>query len=124
MDPLRPFTNLIRSLWASRSGPAQRASGGAAGAGVGAAPGNVAGVSPAKAVTSRLQLRLATLSEWNPNRARELFVESILLNELGEDLAHDPGFTDLVQKVSTYLANEPRVSARLDQVLRELLSAR
>lgn len=124
MDPLRPFTNLIRSLWVSKSDQARRTGAGTAGESAGIAPASIAGVAPARAVTSRLQLRLSALTEWNSNRARELFVESILLNELGEDLSGDPGFTDLVGKVSAYLASEPRISARLDQVLRELLAAR
>lgn len=79
-------------------------------------------MSAAPSIASRLHSRLSAQGEWNPIRARELFVECILLNELGEDLARDPGFAELVQKVSLHMGNEPAVSSRLDQVLRDLTS--
>lgn len=122
MDPLRPLASLIRSLRTaakSRTAQSTRTAGAREAVTHGAA--NAAPSAPPQAIASRLHARLVTIGEWNPARARELFVECILLNELGEDLSRDPGFAELVQKVSTELGGEPAVSARLDQILRDLV---
>jgi hypothetical protein len=44
----------------------------------------------------------------------------LLLSELGDELAKDSSFPSFVERVSALLAQEPRISARLDEVLREL----
>jgi hypothetical protein len=119
MDPLRPFTSLIRSLRSTRS---ERAAGNSS-ATASATPSKldaVAEASRSRPVHARLQARLATLTEWNPAQARELFVECILLEELGAELERDPAFADLVRKVGGQLASEARIGSRLDQVLRAL----
>lgn len=120
MDPLRPFAHLIRSLWTGKR-PA---------AGSGSAPAQGAGTQQARIVAasapiaSRLQTRLAGLQQWNGERARELFVEHILLMEFGEELALDPAFADLVQRVCTHLGSEPAVGARLDELLQQVAAGR
>jgi hypothetical protein len=120
MDPLRPFAHLIRSLWTGKRPAAGTA--GAATQSTGAQhPHAVAASSP---VANRLQTRLAALQQWNGERARELFVEHILLMELGEDLALDPAFADLVQRVCSQLATEPAVGARLDELLQQVAAGR
>jgi hypothetical protein len=119
MDPLRPFANLIRSLWSGTKRTAVRADKGAR------QTQNNAGqqaqaIAASAQVSARLQSRLATLREWNSARARELFVEHVLLMELGSDLNRDPAFTDLVRRVSAQLDTEPALGARLDQLLQDL----
>jgi len=113
MDPLRPFATLIRSLWStnkSRStGPAQRIATPPSG------PPALPGIEP------RLRIRLSTLSQWHPTRAREMFVETVLLSELGADLERDPDFQPLVRDVSAHLGSVPAISSRLDQLLQGLL---
>jgi hypothetical protein len=120
MDPLRPFAALIRSLWtgtSERSQSAQRA--GSRGASAGSAP-----VVPAQRIADRLQLRLRALQDWDASRAREMFVEDVLLSELGGELVRDPKFAEIVKRVSDHLGNEPAVSARLNDVLRDLIAAK
>ena len=117
MDPLKPFTNLIRSLWSGTQRTPARASGGAR-------PAQAPAVAPSAQVSARLQARLASLREWNSARARELFVEHALLLEFGSDLAHDPTFGELVRKVSAQLGTEPALGARLDQLLQDLAASR
>lgn len=53
-----------------------------------------------------------------------MFVEHILLMELGEDLALDPAFADLVQRVCSQLGSEPAVGARLDELLQQVAAGR
>jgi hypothetical protein len=123
MDPLRPFANLIRSLWTgSKRSPARSADGAQpAQSGAGQQAQATAGSTQ---IGATLQSRLATLREWNSARARELFVEHVLLAELGSDLARDPTFADLVRRVSAQLEAQPTLGARLDQLLQGLAAAR
>lgn len=116
MDPIKPFTTLIRSLRRAGETIATR------GASESAATNNSAttGVTATAPVQERLNARLATLTPWDAKRARELFVESTLLREFGTELASDPGFFDLIQRVSTHLSNEVGLSETLDRLLREL----
>lgn len=123
MDPLRPFANLIRSLWTGTKRTPVRADMGAR------QVQNTAGqqahaIAASTQVSARLQSRLATLREWNSARARELFVEHVLLMEFGSDLTRDPTFADLVRRVSAQLDTEPALGARLDQLLQDLAAAR
>jgi hypothetical protein len=110
MDPLRPFAHLIRSLWTGKRPAASAAQPRAA--------------APSAPVANRLLSRLSTLQQWNGQRARELFVEHILLAEFGEDLALDPSFADLVQRVCSHLGSEPAVGARLDELLQQVAAGR
>jgi hypothetical protein len=120
MDPLRPFTHLIRSLWTGKRPAAGTA--GAASRGTDAQHPNA--VVTSTPVANRLQTRLAALQQWNGERARELFVEHILLMEFGEDLSLDPAFADLVQRVCLQLGSEPAIGARLDELLQQVAAGR
>ena len=121
MDPLRPFASLIRSLWTTRkSRPADGARSAESPESTRTALTGARPAAPAASITGQLRSRLNAQSEWNPVRARELFVECILLSELGEDLARDPGFAALVSQVSRHMGDEPAISARLDELLRDL----
>lgn len=109
MDPLRPFTALIRSLWAARQ---PRTADPAA---TSAPP--TAGV---PSVESRLRLRLRALSPWQAQRAREIFVETVLSSTLGAELETDPEFQPWVHEVSEHLASVQDLSSRLDEMLQSL----
>lgn len=113
MDPLRPFATLVRSLRSiGRSRSTDKASRTAAAAG-----STLVIVPP---IESRLRLRLETLPQWHAARAREIFVETVLLGELGTELDRDPEFHPLVQQVSAHLASIPALSSRLDELLQRL----
>lgn len=115
VDPIKPFTTLIRSL--GRSGKPAAAEGASQSSGSTEA---TAAIAAAPSVQGRLRKRLASLAPWDAQRARELFVESTLLHEFGAELAADPAFFELVQRVSLHLSGESAVSERLDALLREL----
>lgn len=117
MDPLRPFAHLIRSLTTGKkSAPGTAARG--------ASTRQSHAVAASAPIVNRLQTRLAALQQWNGERARELFVEHILLAEFGEDLALDPAFADLVQRVCGQLGSEPALGARLDELLQDVAAGR
>jgi hypothetical protein len=111
MDPLRPFTTLIRSLWVAgkpRAGAARETT---------LPPVAAAAV---LSIESRLRLRLGTVSPWQANRAREIFVETVLSNALSAELEADPDFQPWVREVSAHLASVEEVSSRLDELLQSL----
>ncbi len=125
MDPLRPFANLIRSLWTgTKAAPARAADGARLAQGTTGPRAQADAIAASTPLSARLQSRLAALREWNSVRARELFVEHVLLMEFGSDLARDPTFADLVQRVSAQLDAEPTLRTRLDQLLQELATDR
>ena len=63
---------------------------------------------------------MATLPQWTAAQARQVFVESVLMAELGEQLATDPAFSALVQRVSQQLDSDAKLSARLDVLLKRV----
>ncbi len=122
MDPLRPFLSLVRSLTTSnttsKAATARQATPAASGS------GPATRVAASRSIEQRLQSQLSALVRpWNSQRAREIFVGQVLLHELGEQLAADPAFGDLIQRVSNQLGEDPRLSARLDDLLRQIAAA-
>lgn len=124
MDPLRPFLSLVRSLW---TGTASAKAANRAEAATFPRSSTAAGaVVASQPIERRLHSQLNALTApgaWSAQRAREVFVRQVLLNELGDELAVDPAFVELVMKVSGQLGSDPRISARLDELLRELAAS-
>lgn len=120
MDPLRPFASLIRSLRSARKDRLAPETSSSTSSGAASAISGSAEAPSLRPVHARLQARLSTLTQWNPVQAREIFVECILMEELGAGLERDPGFAELVRKVGDQLASETAVSSRLDELLRSL----
>jgi hypothetical protein len=112
-DPLRPFADLIRSLSQSRTRGVERAS----------RPSATASVTPQRTertLKSRIKERIAQAGSANPSRRRELFVEAVLLAELGENLAQDPAFGEMVSRVTQHLHSDSVTGVRLDELLTHL----
>jgi hypothetical protein len=116
-DPLRPFAQLIRALWHGRT---QRTADN--GATANHSPPTADARAPGEGVSlqTRLVSRIASIDAGNASRMRETFVETVLLWELGEHLAQDPAFGEMVERVSQQLALDPAVSAQLHELLLRL----
>jgi hypothetical protein len=122
VDPINPFSNFIRLLRESSKKSStgelqQRPAAGSSGSDQAAA---ITPASRAQSLKNSLQSRVRAVGPWNRQRAREVFVEQILLRELGPDIANDTAFAELVDRVSVLIGEQPGISARLDQLLREL----
>ena len=118
-DPLRPFAQIIRSLWRGRTAGAQPSSS--------ATPtGGPAEPAPRvdESLESRLSAQVAGIDTGNPARLRQAFVETVLLWELGEQLARDPEFGEMVSRVSGQLGSDPAVAQNLHGLLVKLATAR
>jgi hypothetical protein len=111
-DPLRPFAQIIRSLWRSRVSPAQP--------GHALQPSSQQTGKADESLKSRLSARIAGISADNPAHLRQAFVETVLLRELGDNLARDPQFGALVARVCEQLESQPAVSQSLHQLLARL----
>jgi hypothetical protein len=119
-DPLRPFAEIIRSLWRGRSSASDRAA--TRDHNSAAAPPEPARVD--ESLQSRLTARIAGVDSDNPARLRHVFVETVLLRELGDHLARDPQFATLVAKVCDQLESQPTVAQNLHQLLVRLAHGR
>jgi hypothetical protein len=118
-DPLRPFAAIIRTLWHSRAqaGTTPGAASEAAAASVRTPPPAERALPPPRSLQSHLRARIAACNGASRARLRETFVETVLLWELGEQLAPDPGFGEMVTHVSEQLGADPAIGARLDQLI-------
>jgi hypothetical protein len=123
MDPLRPFANLIRSLWKAQAPPPTRAESTASLRPPTAddSPGTPAAEVAEGTLRSRIRTRLTQFGTADPQRTREIFVETVLAWELGEELPHDAGFVDVVRRVAEHIGAQPNLSVRLHTVLTELV---
>jgi hypothetical protein len=122
VDPINPFSNFIRLLReSSKKSPTgevqQRPAAGSSGSDRAAA---VTPAARAQSLQTSLQSRVKAVGPWNRQRAREVFVEQILLRELGPDIGNDAAFVELVDRVSALIGEQAGISERLDQLLREL----
>jgi hypothetical protein len=121
MDPLKPFSSSIRALWERSANRTERneRSVNTSSANVSQGPAPIASASALQTLHSRLRTRLANLQTWDAARARELFVESVVLSELGDAISADPAFTSLVERVGKQLGANHALSVRLDQLLQQ-----
>jgi len=115
-DPLRPFVQIIRASLASKS--TRPASDRATGTSPSSSP--EARTTPNGSLQSRLAARLSAIDRNNTSRMRKTFVETVLLSELGENLAQDPAFAELVNRVSEQLGAHPTIGPRLQALLLQL----
>ena len=121
VDSIRPFIGLIRTLSRKKVGAAD-----------GVAEPSVAGDPPANdapaaadrnsQLETRLRVRLAVVDAANPDKAEQAFVETVLLSQLGDDLAGDPEFADIVAKVSAQLQSDSQTRAQLAALIASLRS--
>lgn len=70
----------------------------------------------------RITARLGALpaDERGSSRAARIFVESVLVWEFGDEVLHDPTFSDLLAQVQDSLTGDPELSRRFIALLNEL----
>lgn len=70
--------------------------------------------------------RVAAIDPQDPQRRRKafrIFLETVLLAELGGDLINDPGFYDLVAKVQAQMEAHPQLAAAIVRASDSLIAA-
>ena len=123
-DPLRPFTQAIRSLWKTRArGVASAADSSHAASGASSSRSGAGSKQTGRAgetLRTRLHSRISALDTGDRQKMRDTFIETVLLWELGEHLAPDPGLSEVVARVSEQLATNPALVDRLHELLLQL----
>jgi hypothetical protein len=122
MDPLRPFAGLIRTLWKSTTASTNQkdALTSASTTSAEEAQSETAAALAETTMRTQIRARLKLIGLNDPQLAREVFVETILTTELGENLSRDPGFTDMVKRLAEHIAADSRLGDRLHSLLRSL----
>ncbi|HEX7640606.1 MAG TPA: hypothetical protein VF472_00190 [Burkholderiaceae bacterium] len=68
--------------------------------------------------------RLGALDRTDPERGRKafrIFLESVLLNEFGEQLINDPGFYQMVDGIQMQMESNAEIAAIMQQAIAKLL---
>jgi hypothetical protein len=118
MDSLKPFADLVRTLSRTRGGPSTRVDQSGPTRPVTSEQVNSSGqVAMSADLNSRLRVRLKATGLADPSRAREVFVEVVLVWELGETLPNDQAFSDIVKSVSDRIDANAQLSGRLHLLL-------
>lgn len=123
MDPLRPFSDLIRALWKSSAARVERTQGGAETRQ--ATPertdaGSQASDSAYLSLASQVRARIRQIGVRDPRRVREVFVETVIARELGLGASHAADVAELAQRVAAEIGANPSVSDRLHALLTAL----
>lgn len=72
-----------------------------------------------------IAVRIKALDPDDPKRGRKafrIFLESVLLSELGESLINDPQFYQMVDKIQDAMEGDPRIQAAIEQAVAALLN--
>jgi hypothetical protein len=127
MDPLRPFSDLIRALWKSNARRVDRPGGVSASQAMQAeqpAEKTAAGETGLVALKSEVRARLGPVGLSDKRRAREVFVEAVMARELGLGSGHDQEFSNVARRVAARIGSHPRLSERLHVILTALMEGR
>jgi hypothetical protein len=127
-DPLRPFAQACRSLWGARARGTPKgedtARASSSGSTAAAAEARSRGSRAGETLRTRLTSRLASIDSQDTKQMRDAFVETVLIWELGDPLASDPGLADVVARVSEQLATDAGVVRRLEELLLQISGKR
>jgi hypothetical protein len=69
--------------------------------------------------------RVGVLQKDDPERGRKafrIFLESVLINELGENLINDPGFYQMVSDIQVQMENNPDIEKVMREAIERLLA--
>jgi hypothetical protein len=119
VDSIRPFTTLIRAL-SRKKADAASSTPETPTAGSDTRLHDPAGPRHHSNLESVLRSKLAAIGTLDSERARLTFVETILLFQLGEQLARDPAFSDVVTTVADQLQADEQVRGQLTKLIASL----
>lgn len=117
----------VQAIVASiRAEMAQRVVGGEAGAVAGPAKKRARAKPAATAPTTGLiGQRVKALDPADPQRGRKafrIFLESVLLNELGQELINDTAFYQMVDQVQQTMEQDEKIAAAIEKAVASLLN--
>lgn len=122
-DPLRPLVSLLESVSRASSSTGAASSHSSTATSSPAKEKNspqASQESPRQLFVGRLSARLAGLDRRDHRQIRKAFVEVALLSELGDHLAVDSRFAELIDDVVAIISHDARTVADLDKVLESI----
>lgn len=122
MDPVGRLDQVLRLISRQMAERASRLDAGTA------APSQASATPPSRrlalgALKERVRGRLRTIDPGDPRRqqkARRVFLESVLSWQFGDELLLDRGFEEMIRGVQEALQEHPRLERRLTQLLHDL----
>ncbi len=120
MDPVNGISQIVQIL---RRKLADRATPRVAGDATSMAPDRApAQKASAEEVRRKISARIQrlTIEERKGPRAAQIFVESIIAWEFGDEVLQDPKFADLAKEVFDTIAADAQISARLKTLLGQM----
>jgi hypothetical protein len=121
LDPAHQLAALIRVQVAQL----RRRQGGTR-AGASPAPAPAESASPVDDLAAVVAQRIRAISRDDPQRERKafrLFLETVLLSELGASLVNDPSFTVMVDHVQKQMESDPQLAQASLEAARVLLKS-
>ena len=121
VDPLNPFTSLVRTLATKRSDKAQRAEKSNP-----TQPKKLHDDKKAEppdrtaVLKARLRSKLGAIDVENSATARTAFVETVLLWQFGDEIGSDPGFPEMVATVADQIGGDESLDSELGSLMRSL----
>jgi hypothetical protein len=112
---VQQIVEVIRQQLATRTDARVRRSEGA---------GAPAAKSGPKDITALIGQRIRAIDRDDPNRGRKtfrVFIESMLLSELGEELINDPQFYRIVDDVQQQMETDPAIKSSVSAAIQDLL---
>lgn len=125
MDPVNRLDQIMRVIGQQMSERAARLEAGGKPLPV-AGPTRVARRPALTALKSKVQERLKALDPEDarhPEKARRVFLESVLAWQFGDELMLERGFAEIVAGVQEALRAHPQMDARLGELLRDLVTS-
>ncbi len=123
MDPINSLSKLMEALRQRMSEAPARLNRQARGArSQPATPKRKTEKPPIDEIQRRVAERIKALNEESErdNKAVDVFLESVLAWEFGDELREDPGFHELVREVRDSMTQDPQINAKLKALVREL----
>ncbi|MFZ6756284.1 hypothetical protein ACO0K9_03625 [Undibacterium sp. Ji50W] len=71
-----------------------------------------------------VSLRIKSINPDDPKKGKKvfrIFLESVLLSELGEDLINDPIFYQMVNDIQAAMEEDPQIASLIDKAVADLL---
>ena len=123
MDGIDPASQLAALIRVQVAALRKRQGGARAGA---AAPHEAPDADAASDLAAVVAQRIRAIPAGDPQRERKafrLFLETVLLSELGESLANDPSFAAMVDHVQAQMESDPQLNDASLQAARALLKS-
>ena len=121
-DPVRGFNAIVQALRQRMAGRQEKVGTPASGAPPAQTPPRPAAKQDIEELRGQIARRLERLSpeERRSKRGQQIFLESVLVWEFGDQITTDPAFSGLTARIQQAMEQEPAMSAQFGDLLESL----